>query len=216
VWDKGVLIAVQNCRVEVTETHTDLRGRLDIAIEGDLFDAKKALSSARETFDALNKNWKSQLDEQVPCPCADCRLQNKRFYISTADLMRRLENGVEDKECETKYKRIPIETLLASVMEPNEVIQILSRNEKFRKKFENKSSIIEMIKKSVAKNDFKNVFLQLEVICPPEAKDDLIQIQGNWKAWQQEEIAGTIHHENLVIAQAKMRKSILAFLDDLN
>jgi len=113
VWKKGVVLERDKTLAEVIETY-DAR-RIIIRVSGK--NKRDFMTIITEEIDRINSQYeKMKVDKMIPCNCDKCKNDNRPYFFEYNKLKRRLENNVDEIECENSFKRVNIRNLIDEVV----------------------------------------------------------------------------------------------------
>jgi Effector-associated domain 11/C-terminal of Roc, COR, domain len=213
IWSKGVLLAIQDCYVEVLERDYDIEGSIEIAVHGDGFQAKKVLFQVVESLKVVNKRWWHQVKQEVPCCCKRCRPSDKPHFFQLSYLDERLKVGKAQVECMiTPFEAVEIKAVLAGVMETEEVQARLRSNPSFAKRFR-----MEDFKKLMSKNKLEDA-IQLfdsDGFIDHDEKNRIIQFKRQLHSLKKEAQLGKLSHSDFAREESKIADACLGWVNDL-
>ncbi len=213
IWSKGVLLAIQDCYVEVLERDYDIEGSIEIAVHGDGFQAKKVLFQVVESLKVVNKRWWHQVKQEVPCCCKRCLHSDKPHFFQLSYLDERLKVGKAQVECMiTPFEAVEIKAVLAGVMETEEVQARLRSNPSFAKRFR-----MEDFKKLMSKNKLEDA-IQLfdsDGFIDNDEKNMIIHFKRQLHSLKKEAQLGKLSHSEFAREESKIADACLGWANDL-
>jgi GTPase SAR1 family protein len=113
VWRKGVVLERENTTAEIIETY-DVR-TIKIRISGK--HRRDFMTIITEMLDKINAQYeKMKVEKLIPCNCKKCKVDNNPHFYKYKDLQRRLENGVQEIQCEKSYEFVNVRRLIDEVL----------------------------------------------------------------------------------------------------
>ena len=118
------MLTRKGCQAQVIQhEHKGLRV-IDIAVTGDVKERQHLLRKVRDEIEAIHHEWFKNIDvdQMVPCDCAECVQATEPSYFSWDDLRKALKKSADKKiECRTSFERVSVTHLLEGVFEPDEL-----------------------------------------------------------------------------------------------
>ena len=130
VWAQGVVLHFAGCDMLVVEQETEKDGIIQIEVQGKGREGIRALDFVRNEIEEIHKKWFSNIDFQpmVPCDCEDCQKTAAPTYFKLESLIKRLDQGRSEIECENnRVKDVPVRRLLEGVYDPADIAQKMER-----------------------------------------------------------------------------------------
>jgi GTPase SAR1 family protein len=113
VWKKGVVLERDKTFAEVIETY-DAR-RIKIRVSGK--NKRDFMTIITEEIDRINSQYeKMKVEKMIPCNCDECKTADRPYFFEHNKLKRRLENNIDEIECENSFKRVNIRNLIDEVV----------------------------------------------------------------------------------------------------
>jgi hypothetical protein len=70
-----------------------------------------------EEIDRINSQYeKMKVEKMIPCNCDECKTADRPYFFEHNKLKRRLENNIDEIECENSFKRVNIRNLIDEVV----------------------------------------------------------------------------------------------------
>ena len=130
VWAQGVVLHFAGCDILVVEQEAEKDGIIQIEVQGKGREGIRALDFVRNEIEEIHKKWFSNIDFQpmVPCDCEDCQKTASPTYFKLESLIKRLDQGRSEIECENnRVKDVPVRRLLEGVYDPADIAQKMER-----------------------------------------------------------------------------------------
>ncbi len=113
VWKKGVVLERNETLAEIVETY-DSRN-IKIRVSGK--NKRDFMTIITEELDRINGQYeKMKVDKMIPCNCEKCKNNPQPYFFEHDKLKRRLENNINDIDCENSFKRVNIRSLIDEVI----------------------------------------------------------------------------------------------------
>ncbi|MBN1766385.1 MAG: leucine-rich repeat domain-containing protein, partial [Sedimentisphaerales bacterium] len=114
VWKRGVVLDREQTQAEIIETY-DSRS-IEIRIAGR--NKRDFMTIITEEIDRINGQYeKMKVNKMIPCNCKKCKTEKQPYFFEYNILKRRLENHIDQIECENSYTKVTIRSLIDEVMD---------------------------------------------------------------------------------------------------
>ncbi|MFT5162226.1 MAG: hypothetical protein ACI9FJ_000794, partial [Alteromonadaceae bacterium] len=125
LWKEGVVIDKEGVKVQLIEEKTIKEGLKIVAIRliGEASKRKDLLTVIREEIKKIQASSFPNLPfvEMVPCCCQECAVNQTPYFFDYSDIENYLKKGKVTIDCRKSTEIIPINTLVGSVFNADEI-----------------------------------------------------------------------------------------------
>ena len=115
VWMRGVVLEREKTTAEIIETY-DAR-KIKIKISGK--NKRDFMTIITENLDQINSQFeKMKVDKMIPCNCSECKTDDQPYFFEYKKLKRRLDNNINQIDCENSFRKVNIRSLIDEVINP--------------------------------------------------------------------------------------------------
>jgi hypothetical protein len=161
VWEKGVILEKNECRVQVIEEDFP-RQSIEIEVVGKSVEKKYVLRWVREEIEAIHRKWfpNVRFEQKVPCICEECVNNIEPYFFDYSKMIKFYENGKMTDHCGESVKEISIRTLLEGIYEQKEYMPAYAKKMQLDLEEIKEITVKEATK---TRNTFTNTVARLEV-----------------------------------------------------
>jgi GTPase SAR1 family protein len=114
VWKRGVVLEREETRAEIIETYDSRSIKIRVAGKN----KRDFMTIIAEEIDRINGQYeKMNVEKMIPCNCEKCKKDQAPYFFEYQKLKRRLNNQINEIECENSYKKVYIRGLIDEVMD---------------------------------------------------------------------------------------------------
>jgi len=141
IWEKGMILAKDNCRALVQETDEVDTGLKLIKIEiigRTRDDCKYVLRDICKQLDSLHRESfpSLRIEKKIPCNCAVCRDSVSPHFYNLSELEDRKTNDKKTIECKIRpYENVSIENLLEGITPGDHKMPVVEKSTNRKKVF---------------------------------------------------------------------------------
>ena len=131
VWNKGMLLQIEDCEVLVEEAEdTAASGLKTITInvrKGDAENRKNALRDVRKKIDEIHLTFQAlKVEEKIPCICERCKNTTDKYFYPFTVLME-AQKIASQIQCQKSFKYLDVHTLLGASFPANDPKNVIAQ-----------------------------------------------------------------------------------------
>ena len=208
VWEKGMIIKIDDTRALVQEVEDKRQGRqlIKIEVKGATLENKKyVLRRVQEQLEQIHRRSFPSLKvfQKVPCNCTECSESVNPFEHDLEALKKnQAKNGaMAVAQCGISFEQIPVQQLFDGVFQKGNIMEF-SRSHSLKDVLpEDTALVIKRLEEKISEDS--------------ENYNEFLLLKTRWNENEQFYNEGTVDPKDWALERRRIQKSLLGFISDL-